>query len=126
MLSLIGIPPLPGFWAKLLLVSGLASAEQSLYLVALGVVLLATVIEANYFIRILMRMFESRKDQPIEAHPTGTLLISSVLGAGLLTSMLMLGPLSGLLHQTSIQATDVQTYINTVFPHGVSIYGVQP
>ena len=124
-LSLIGVPPLPGFWAKLILVSGLASTGNDAYLLALGVVLVATVIEANYFIRILMRMYQGSEGQTPVSHPTASLMISSVMGGALLVGMFLLGPVSTVLDQASTQAVDVQTYITTVFPDGISIPGAK-
>lgn len=55
-LSLIGVPPLPGFWAKLSVVTALANAD-GVYLFGLAAILIATVIEANYLFTLVVRLF---------------------------------------------------------------------
>jgi formate hydrogenlyase subunit 3/multisubunit Na+/H+ antiporter MnhD subunit len=125
-LSLIGVPPLPGFWAKLLLVSGLAGAGDGAYLLAMAVVLLATVVEANYFIRIMTRVYSRDDDTSLETHSGGSLFVSSFMAAGLITAMVMLIPVSAMLNTASTQASDVRTYVTTVFPNGITIPGVRP
>jgi hypothetical protein len=52
-------------------------------------------------------------------------MISSVMGGALLVGMFLLGPVSTVLDQASTQAVDVQSYITTVFPDGISIPGAK-
>jgi len=66
-LSLVGIPPLPGFLAKFLLLKGALAVENGWYHTAIAVVLIATVIETAYFIRIMRLMFQSKTQQTADA-----------------------------------------------------------
>jgi len=56
-LSLLGLPPLPGFWSKFLVLGGLAGAGTTLHLIALAVVLSGTVIEGAYLLRVIVVLY---------------------------------------------------------------------
>jgi formate hydrogenlyase subunit 3/multisubunit Na+/H+ antiporter MnhD subunit len=56
-LSLIGIPPLPGFWAKLILLQGALSTHNAFFQFAVIIILITTVIETIYFMQIAKSMF---------------------------------------------------------------------
>ena len=62
-LSLIGVPPFPGFWAKLLVVMGLISQDMAIYSIALAVILVTTVIEANYLFRVVIILYDKTKSE---------------------------------------------------------------
>jgi formate hydrogenlyase subunit 3/multisubunit Na+/H+ antiporter MnhD subunit len=117
-LSLIGIPPLPGFWAKLLLVMGLAEQAQPEYLFALAVLLTATVIEANYLFRVATGLLHKPNDSTTEPekHHRLDIATATALSAVLVTAVLLLRPISDNLQQTAVQAADREQYIQTVLP----------
>lgn len=115
-LSLIGVPPLPGFWAKLLVVTGLAGTNDTLYLAALAVVLAATVIEANYLMRVATRLYTGSTPANPAQHHTATLGAASLCGITLIISLLLLGPVSARLDSLSGQSSDREAYIGTTFP----------
>ena len=127
-LSLIGVPPLPGFWAKLLVVMGLVSQDAAMYSLALAIILIATVIEANYFFRVAITLFakaetpqtvtEQSAAPALEelAHSRLDLATSSLCGAALIAAVFFTAPIGQQLKQTAVQATDVNAYITTVFP----------
>lgn len=119
-LSLIGLPPLPGFWAKFLLIRELAGQGALIYLIALLVFLAATVVEASYLFRVATTLFSRRQAgealPPVPAQASLALGTSALLGAGLLAVVVVIGPVGVWLEQTAIQAGDVATYIGTVFP----------
>ncbi|MEJ2592843.1 MAG: proton-conducting transporter membrane subunit [Candidatus Thiodiazotropha sp.] len=118
-LSLVGMPPLPGFWAKFTLVTELAAQNSPLYLIGLTVFLLATVVEASYLFRVAALLY-----RPADAHapseppkPGGlALATASLFGAGLLAAALFVTPLGDLLTQVSGQSGNAGLYIGTVFP----------
>ena len=122
-LSLIGVPPLPGFWAKYLLVTHLIAQADPLYLTALIVFLAATVIEASYLLRVIGRLF-SRETKKIPAqaatsHPAEVLsgsLAAGLLGAGLVLASITIAPLAGELEVIASETADSPAYIETVFP----------
>lgn len=111
-LSLVGVPPLPGFWAKLLLVMGLAEQASPLYQFALAGILIATVVEANYLFRIVSTLF--RRDQPaslaIEKHSGTDLTTSAIFGVGLIAAVLLLTPLSQSLKTIAQQTSNADAY----------------
>lgn len=127
-LSLIGVPPFPGFWAKLLVVTGLATQETSLYALAMLVILIATVVEANYFIRIMIALYTkapvTRETAPVHSgptlktHSTLNLATASLMGIALIGSIIFIMPIAQQLEHTANQASNVQSYITTVFPAG--------
>ena len=114
-LSLIGIPPLPGFWAKLLLLQAGLSVENSWYHVAIAVVLLATVIETAYFVKILRVLFQS-PIQPVAAPRWTELLPALSFALLLLIATVNLSSVSEQLKQIATQAADAQAYISHTQP----------
>ncbi|MCU7914859.1 MAG: NADH-quinone oxidoreductase subunit J [Candidatus Thiodiazotropha sp. (ex Gloverina cf. vestifex)] len=117
-LSLIGMPPLPGFWAKFTLITQLAAQTSPLYLIGLTVFLLATVIEAAYLLRLAALLYgPAAKDTPIDtlAKPAGlSLATASLFGIGLLAAALFIAPVGDLLNHVAGQAANTDLYINTV------------
>lgn len=132
-LSLIGVPPLPGFWAKLLVVTGLLSQPHALYLLALAVILLATVLEANYFVRVMMNLYRKESTQTEKTvavtsqsvtHRMGmdrNLAVAGLMGVVLLASVLFVAPIGHFLSDSARQMTDVGLYKNTVFSEKTAI-----
>ncbi len=116
-LSLLGIPPLPGFWAKLLVLTSLAQMGAALYYTGAVVIMLGMVLEANYLFRIIARMYQKA---PSTGTPPGhgrlDLAISSMLGAGLIAAVFLLAPLADRLQGIAAQTVDVNQYIEAVNP----------
>jgi formate hydrogenlyase subunit 3/multisubunit Na+/H+ antiporter MnhD subunit len=118
-LSLIGVPPLPGFWAKLLVVLGLAELSTPLALGALALVLLGSAVEANYLFRLVVRLYAQPDGEAALTVPKPKLLdlgLASAAGVLLLVTTLAVVPVSGWLRGIADQAADRATYIDTVFP----------
>jgi formate hydrogenlyase subunit 3/multisubunit Na+/H+ antiporter MnhD subunit len=109
-LSLIGIPPLPGFWAKLLLLQAGLSMENAWYHVAIVVVLIATVIETAYFVRILRVLFQPQI-QPVAAPQWTELLPALTFSLILFIATINLGNVSHYLGRVATQAYDTQSYL---------------
>jgi len=116
-LSLIGVPPLPGFWAKLLVLVNLAGQGQALYYLAGLAILIGAALEANYLFRVASGFYH----EPSEAitllpHKGKDMLVASVLTGVLLFSVLFISPLADRLHGIAREATDVKAYIDRVQP----------
>jgi formate hydrogenlyase subunit 3/multisubunit Na+/H+ antiporter MnhD subunit len=117
-LSLIGVPPLPGFWSKLIVLMGLAAKGGPLDLAALGAILVVTSIEANYLFRLAVVLYR-RDETPV---PTGFVpalgvgLVAPLLAAVLLSATLALVPVTEGLRTVARQAADVSGYVEAVFP----------
>lgn len=118
-LSLVGVPPLPGFWAKLLVVMGLGAKGTALAWTTLAGILLITVVEAGYLFRLVGRFYS--KGEPAHAAPqlhgwdfTRALLF----GGALVACAVWVTPLGHWLDGASRMAADVPRYIATVLGQG--------
>ena len=116
-LSLIGVPPLPGFWAKLLVLVELSGQAQALYYLGACVILAGAALEANYLFRVASRFYHPDKQQtPAAAHRLPELATASLLTAGLAASVIMLTPLAEQIERIASQAANAAHYIETVNP----------
>lgn len=116
-LSLIGLPPLPGFWAKFLVVSAALSQGGAAYGLAVMVILVATVIEASYLFRVVVQLY---RPTPVARHSPvpagGALAVAALLGMVLVVSTLLIAPLGHGLGSVSSRAADVSAYVYAVHP----------
>lgn len=120
-LSLVGVPPLPGFWAKLLVLIELAGQQQPLYYVAVFAILAGAVLEASYLFRVVGTLYRSAAGHPpLAAHRRTDITAAGLLGGALLACMLLLTPLAEQLGGIAAQAADTAQIIEAVNP------GVQP
>ena len=118
-LSLIGVPPLPGFWAKILVLIGLAEGGTPLDMMALMALLLATAIEASYLFRVAIRLYE---DTPTPVPPPARrdLGVAALLGALLLAVTVGLKPVADRLGEDAAQLGERALYIQTALPSHVA------
>ena len=120
-LSLIGVPPFPGFWAKLLVLVHLAEQAQSIYYLGGAVILAGAALEANYLFRVASSFYHPDSNQaPPSGHRKRDITIASVLTAGLVASVFVLSPLAEQLEGIATQTSDVTHYIQTVSPVAMS------
>ena len=120
-LSLIGVPPLPGFWAKLMVVIGLAELGTPIAMSALALLLIATAIEASYLMRLLAKLYQAPPagaDQPARPARIDT-AVATMFGVLLLAATLAIEPLAEQLGGIAEQVADVQGTIVTVLPNQV-------
>jgi formate hydrogenlyase subunit 3/multisubunit Na+/H+ antiporter MnhD subunit len=124
-LSLIGVPPLPGFWTKLIVLVALAQ-QGPMELAAMGAILVVTAIEANYLFRLAVVLYRKDEAEPAQA---GASAFTPALGAGLvapLLALVLLGatvaivPVTEGLRTVARQTVDVAAYVNAVFPSAQS------
>ena len=108
-LSLLGVPPLPGFWAKLVVVLGLSHADAMRSQVAIASVLLMTVVEAHYLFRLVGLLY-AKTEHHETPHRMGNLAVASLFGVVLLASMPLLPVLADGLARIATQASDVGAY----------------
>ncbi|KHD11299.1 hypothetical protein PN36_05675 [Candidatus Thiomargarita nelsonii] len=112
-LSLVGIPPLPGFWAKFLLLKGALATNIGGYQMAIAVVLIATVIETAYFLRIARLMFQEPTKKPTAEIPHIRELAPALsLVTLLFISVLTVGAIGESLTTVAEEAADREAYIN--------------
>ncbi|MHB9004592.1 MAG: complex I subunit 5 family protein [Coriobacteriia bacterium] len=115
-LSLIGVPPLPGFWAKYLLLSGLATQPESLYWLAGLIVLLTTVVEAVYLFRVVGALHGRDGTGLGIAQPASAVAGSGAFAAILLVAALTAPLLAGPLGRMATQMGDSAAYAARVLP----------
>ena len=92
MFSMIGIPPLAGFYAKLLILQGLV---KSGYLYIAIIVILFSVIGAYYYLRIIKVMYFDKPEPLVKASTTNTSIASEVILTVNSLSVLAFGILPG-------------------------------
>jgi formate hydrogenlyase subunit 3/multisubunit Na+/H+ antiporter MnhD subunit len=114
-LSLIGVPPLPGFWAKYLLISALMGVENSLYYLAAAFVLLMTVIEVAYFLRIIRVMYKD-ESAVIPSHDKQDFIPAALYGCSILIASFLAVPIGAGLSQAAQQTVDVGSYVQRIIP----------
>ncbi len=120
-LSIVGVPPLPGFWAKLVTLVALMAQEQPLYALGGVALLVGAVLEVNYLFRIVGRFWSREAGSPPAWHPRrAELWPVGLLGGMLLGSVWFIDPLAARLHDIAREAADVQGYIERTLP-GASI-----
>ena len=120
-LSLIGVPPLPGFWAKLLVLTGLAQLGSQAAMTALLVVLLATAVEANYLFRVAVRLYQQPEAGTKPIRPAKLdVAVAAVFGLVLLVATVAIDPLAAMLGGIAAQTADVAGTISTVLPEVVA------
>jgi formate hydrogenlyase subunit 3/multisubunit Na+/H+ antiporter MnhD subunit len=114
-LSLLGLPPLPGFWSKFLVLGGLAEGGTTLQLLALAAILIGTVIEGAYLLRVITRLYAAadRDDLPA-AHRRSSLLASGLLASVLIGAALFINPLWLGLNELAEVGVDTDGYVRTV------------
>ncbi len=106
-LSIIGIPPLPGFWAKYLLLDAAFSSSPAYWLAA-AVVLAGAVVEGAYLFRAAGFFYGGpQKGRGAALFMPGELVPAFVLGAVLLVAMFAIAPLGAYITSMAVQAADV-------------------
>lgn len=93
MLSLAGLPPLVGFYAKLLVLQALISSQQTSYLLLAIFAVLMSLVGAFYYLRIIKVMYFDAPQSPVHpiSAPADARVVLSINGA----LILLLGILPG-------------------------------
>ncbi len=115
-LSLIGVPPLPGFWAKLVALVALFGQGEPLYATGAAALMLGAVLEANYLFRIVGRLRAAPSARPAPRPRASALWPAGLLTAMLLASVWFIEPLAAGLQGIAAEAADVSAYIARVHP----------
>ena len=114
-LSLLGLPPLPGFWSKFLVLGGLAASASPLQLLAMGVILTGTVIEGAYLLRVIVMLYAGPDTAtPVPRQRRGNLLSASLFALVLLAAAVLVDPLWQGIEALADRAVDTTGYQNTV------------
>lgn len=114
-LSLIGVPPLLGFWTKLLVLVGLAQGGSTLQLLALVSILFVTAVEASYLFRVAIRLYAGAEAK-VPAPKFADVGAAAVLGIVLIAVTVTISPVAEQMRGLARQANDAALYVDTVFP----------
>ncbi len=118
-LSILGIPPLPGFWAKFLFLKAAMASPSSLVWLGAAVLLAGTVIEAAYLFRAVSILYSAPADKTPPARLTMDHLGPALaLGAILLAAMIFTAPLGASINALAGQAGDAQAIAARVLDKG--------
>jgi formate hydrogenlyase subunit 3/multisubunit Na+/H+ antiporter MnhD subunit len=117
-LSLTGIPPLPGFWAKFLVMTGLAQQGSTVHLAVLAAALLGSILKAHYLFRFAVKLYATNSESEAQRHGRWSLSVATMIGIVVCATAIYAAPLGELLRATAHQAADRDVYIRAVFPEG--------
>lgn len=116
MLSLVGVPPFAGFMSKFSIVRAALAQHSATYTGLVVLVLVATVIEVGYFMKLLQIMFftqregeEAVKELPLSALIPITILAALIIAIGVYPHMI-----TGLLQQAASGLVERSAYIQSV------------
>jgi NADH:ubiquinone oxidoreductase subunit 2 (subunit N) len=76
--SLVGFPPFVGFASKFLIVKATLAQHDLMLTILLGFVLLATVIECAYFLKVIQTLYFTNNDQQ-PAHSRNNIPLSALI-----------------------------------------------
>ncbi len=116
--SLIGFPPFVGFASKFIIVKATLAQNDLLLTILLGFVLLATVIECAYFLRVIQTLYFKNSSQQGRHSPRGTspavlipicILVVFIIGLGIYPEVL-----SKILNSAARMLLDRGAYIRSV------------
>jgi formate hydrogenlyase subunit 3/multisubunit Na+/H+ antiporter MnhD subunit len=115
-LSLVGIPPFAGFMSKLSIVRAALAQHSATYACLVVLILLATVVEVGYFMKLLQVMFftEAAGDEPVKELPLSALIPITILAALIIAIGVYPQMVSGLLHQAASGLVQRSAYIQSV------------
>jgi proton-translocating NADH-quinone oxidoreductase chain N len=115
-LSLVGVPPFAGFMSKFSIVKAALEQHSATYTGLIVLVLLATVIEVAYFLKLLQIMFfaEPDGDVAVQESPLSALILITVLAALIIVIGVYPHMITGLLQQAASELVERSAYIQSV------------
>ncbi len=115
-LSLVGVPPFAGFMSKFSIVRAALAQHSATYTGLIVLVLLATVIEVGYFMKLLQIMFftEAETDGAVQELPLSALIPITILAALIIAIGVYPHMISGVLQQAASGLVQRSAYIQSV------------
>lgn len=119
-LSLVGVPPFAGFMSKFAVIRAGLALHDAAYTGLVVMVLLATVIEVGYFMRLLQFMFftEAEGEEAVKELPLSALIPITILAALIIAIGVYPHMISGLLQQAANGLVQRSEYIKLVLGAG--------
>jgi proton-translocating NADH-quinone oxidoreductase chain N len=113
-LSLLGVPPFAGFMSKLSIIKAGLALHSATYTGLVVLVLLATVIEVGYFLRLLQVMYFGSGSGEAAELPLSALIPIAVLAALIIVIGVYPQLVTGLLHRAALDLVERAEYIKLV------------
>ena len=115
-LSLVGVPPFAGFMSKFSIVRAALAQHSATYTLLIVLVLLATVIEVGYFMKLLQIMFftEAETEGAVKELPLSALIPITILAALIIAIGVYPQMVSGVLQQAASGLVERSVYIQSV------------
>ena len=118
-LSLVGVPPFAGFMSKLAVIKAGLELHSPTYTGIIVLVLVATVIEVGYFLRLLQVMyFGEANDGAVAELPLSAMIPITVLAALIIAIGVYPQMITGVLHQAAAGLVERADYIKLVLGAG--------
>jgi len=111
--AIIGLPPFAGFWSKLSLLMAAAHSQMQLII---ALILMVSVVEVVYYIRVVNRMFFVKPvtEVTIKKPSYNAMLAMMILGVVVLLIGFYPDAITGLLHKASAELIDKSGYVDKV------------
>ena len=115
-LSLVGVPPFAGFMSKFSIVRAALAQHSATYTGLIVLVLLATVIEVGYFMKLLQIMFftETETEGAVKELPLSALIPITILAALIIAIGVYPQMISDVLQQAASGLVERSAYIQSV------------
>ncbi|MHA1410426.1 MAG: proton-conducting transporter transmembrane domain-containing protein, partial [Candidatus Odinarchaeia archaeon] len=116
-LSLMGVPPLPGFWSKFMIIWGQVATADPLGIVLAALTLFNTSFSVAYYLKILQITVFSKPSETVkdvkESH-IGILIPLALLVVGIVVIGIFYGPFLGIAQQAANSLLNPAAYIGAV------------
>lgn len=111
--AIIGLPPFAGFWSKLSILMAAAHGQMQL-LIAL--ILLISIVELVYYLRVVNRMYFGKRQIKIEIRKPSYNAMTAMIILGIIILVIGFYPdaITGVLHKASADLMDKSAYIDKV------------
>ena len=111
--AIIGLPPFAGFWSKLSVLMAAAHSQMELII---ALILMVSLIEVVYYLRVVNRMFfvKPETEIAIKKPSYNAMLVMMILGAVILLIGFYPDAITGILHKASADLMDKSGYIDKV------------
>ncbi len=116
-IALLGVPPLTGFWAKMMILTGLMTTGHK---IITALVLFATIVEAVYYLRFIAMMYSTEES---DVKFSSTVKFNKMFPVILFAAAIILFSVvpqflikfQGVLFKAANELTNVGSYISSVF-----------
>ena len=117
--SMVGLPPFVGFPSKFMIVRAALSEQELLFTILIALVLIATVIEAAYFFKVVQVMYfkgEAGKENKREIAPSGVLIPIFIFAGLIVVTGIYPNLITDILESSAAEFLHRAEYIKSILP----------